>query len=100
MTEQGFEKLKVWQKSHQLMLDIHQKSPIELTERDVQLVTAVADQLAVALQKASLYSDLQEALQQEQATRNQLIHNEKLTVAGRLLASVSHELNNPIQAIQ
>lgn len=25
MTEQGFEKLKVWQKSHQLMLDIHQK---------------------------------------------------------------------------
>jgi len=25
MTEQSFEKLKVWQKSHQLMLDIHQK---------------------------------------------------------------------------
>jgi four helix bundle protein len=24
MTEQSFEKLKVWQKSHQLMLDIHQ----------------------------------------------------------------------------
>ncbi len=25
MTEQGFEKLMVWQKSHQLMLDIHRK---------------------------------------------------------------------------
>lgn len=25
MTEQSFETLKVWQKSHQLMLDIHQK---------------------------------------------------------------------------
>jgi four helix bundle protein len=25
MTEQDFEKLKTWQKAHQLMLDIHQK---------------------------------------------------------------------------
>lgn len=82
------------------LLDIHQKTPNNLTERDVQLVTAVADQLAVALQKAALYTELQEALLQEQTARSQLIHNEKLAVAGRLLASVSHELNNPIQAIQ
>jgi len=82
------------------LLDIHQVAPMILTERDVQLVTAVADQLAEALQKASLYADLQEALRHEKATRDQLVHNEKLIVAGRLLASVSHELNNPIQAIQ
>jgi signal transduction histidine kinase len=67
---------------------------------DVQLVTAVADQLAVALQKAQLYADLQNSLLQEQATRAQLVHTEKLATAGRLLASVSHELNNPLQAIQ
>jgi signal transduction histidine kinase len=82
------------------LLDIHQESSAHFTERDVQLMCAVADQLAVALQKAELYADLQEALYQEQTVRSQLIHTEKLTVAGRLLASVSHELNNPIQAIQ
>lgn len=82
------------------LLDVHQMPPKYLTERDVQLVTAVADQLAVALQKAQLYADLQNSLRQEQATRTQLIHAEKLAVAGRLLASVSHELNNPLQAIQ
>jgi PAS domain S-box-containing protein len=82
------------------LLDIHQIPPAVLTERDVQLVSAVADQLAIALQKARLYTDLQESLQQEQATRSQLVHTEKLAVAGRLLASVSHELNNPLQAIQ
>jgi signal transduction histidine kinase len=82
------------------LLDIHQVPPAILTERDVQLVSAVADQLAVALQKATLYTDLQNSLRQEQATRSQLIHAEKLAVAGRLLASVSHELNNPLQAIQ
>lgn len=82
------------------VLDIQQTPPNILTGRDMQLMVSVADQLAVALQKANLYTELQESLHQEQATRQKLIHSEKLTVAGRLLASVSHELNNPLQAIQ
>ncbi len=82
------------------LIDVYQTAPAELSERDLQLVSAVADQLAIALQKAQMYDDLQSALQQEKTIRSQLIHSEKLTVAGRLLASVSHELNNPIQAIQ
>jgi PAS domain S-box-containing protein len=81
------------------VLDIQQTPPAALTQRDLQLVSAVADQLAVALQKASLYADLQAALAQEKAMRSQLIHSERLALVGRLLASVSHELNNPLQAI-
>ncbi len=82
------------------VLDIQHTAPHRLTDGDLQLITAVADQLAVALQKASLYSDLQTALQQEQAIRSQLIQSERLALVGRLLASVSHELNNPLQGIQ
>jgi signal transduction histidine kinase len=63
-------------------------------------MNAVAEQLAVALQKADLYTELQTSLSQEKATRTQLMQSERLAVVGRLLASVSHELNNPIQAIQ
>lgn len=82
------------------VLDVQQKSPYRLTKRDQQLVETVADQLAIALQKASLYSKLQAALAQEKSMRAQLVHSERLAVVGRLLASVSHELNNPLQAIQ
>lgn len=82
------------------LLDIHQVPPKYLSQRDLQLVSAVADQLAVALQKADLYETLQISLQQEKTIRNQLMQNERLTVMGRLLATVSHELNNPLQAIQ
>ncbi len=81
-------------------LDIHQIRPYYLTERDLQLMTAVANQLAVALQKANFYTELQTSLNQEKAIRSQLIQSERLAVVGRLLASVSHELNNPLQAIQ
>jgi signal transduction histidine kinase len=82
------------------LLDIQQVPPAHLTQRDIQLVSAVADQLAIALQKAELYTDLQASLQVEKAIRNQMIQSERLSVMGRLLASVSHELNNPLQAIQ
>lgn len=82
------------------ILDIQQAPPKTFTSQDLQLVSTVADQLAVALQKADLYENLQKSLQQEKATRNQLVQNERLAAIGRLLASVSHELNNPLQAIQ
>lgn len=82
------------------ILDIQQTAPKIFTPLDQQLVTAVADQLAVALHNADLYENLQNALQQEKSMRSQLVQNERLAVMGRLLASVSHELNNPLQAIQ
>ena len=82
------------------VLDIEQTPPHNLTNEDLQLTTAVADQLAVALQKASLYTNLQKSLQMEQTIRSQLLQSERLALVGRLLASVSHELNNPLQAIQ
>ncbi len=81
------------------ILDIQQASPKTFTPRDLQLVSAVADQLAISLQKAKLYEDLQMSHQQEKMMRDQLIQNERLAIMGRLLASVSHELNNPLQAI-
>jgi len=82
------------------VLDIQQTSLSILTDRQMQLMGAVSDQLAVALQKAKLYTDLQNSLRHEKAIRSQLVQSERLALVGRLLASVSHELNNPIQAIQ
>lgn len=82
------------------ILDIQQTAKKPFTQQDQQLVVTVADQLAVALSKAELYENLQTALQQEKMIRNQLVQNERLAIMGRLLASVSHELNNPLQAIQ
>ena len=55
------------------VLDIQQTSISALTDRQMQLMEAVADQLAVALQKASLYAKLQNSLQQEKAMRSQMI---------------------------
>lgn len=82
------------------VLDIQERLPNRFTPRQLKLINAIAAQLAVALQKAKLYTELQTSLRQEKATYTQLIQAERLAVAGRLLASVAHELNNPLQVIQ
>jgi signal transduction histidine kinase len=81
-------------------LSVHSPQPRVFTSDDQRLLTTLGVQAAVAIGKARLYTDLQSALQHEKDARSQLVQAEKLAVLGRMVASVAHELNNPLQAIQ
>jgi signal transduction histidine kinase len=70
------------------------------TPDDQQLFGTLANQAAIAIENARLYADLQKALEQEKAARAQLVQSAKLAAMGRMLASVAHEINNPLQVIQ
>lgn len=81
-------------------LSVQSPTPDVFTSDDERLLTTLSAQAAVAIEKAMLYADLQASLQHEKAARAQLVQSEKLAALGRIVASVAHELNNPLQAIQ
>ncbi len=67
---------------------------------DQQLLQTLATQTAVALENARLYEAEREQYRRLQQSQAQLIRVEKMAALGRLVASIAHEINNPIQAVQ
>lgn len=81
-------------------LSVQSTQPGAFTIDEERLLTILGAHAALAIEKAQLLSDLQVSLEHEKAARAVLVQSEKLAALGRIVASVAHELNNPMQAIQ
>jgi signal transduction histidine kinase len=76
-------------------------------KEDLALLSAMANQAAVAIQLTRLYEDLQarnqelqEALCELQETQDELIRAERLSVVGRMAAGIIHDLKGPMTTIR
>jgi two-component system, NtrC family, sensor kinase len=69
-------------------------------ERDQEMLAALASSAAIAIENARLYQVEREQFQRLQESQARLVHAEKMSALGRLVASLTHEINNPLQAIQ
>lgn len=76
------------------------KQAAGLDEESIPLVEHLAATVSVAVQNARLFQDLESFAEEVERSQNQLIQAEKMAAVGRLAASLAHEINNPLQAIQ
>jgi signal transduction histidine kinase/CheY-like chemotaxis protein len=69
-------------------------------EVELEMFLLLARQAAVAMENARLYEELREYVRRVEESQQALIRAEKMAAAGRLTASIAHEINNPLQAVQ
>ncbi|MFZ5917956.1 MAG: response regulator [Chloroflexota bacterium] len=70
----------------------------DLPER--ALLAAIGRQMGISVDNARLYTEMRQFAQELERSQAQLVQAEKLAAMGRLTASIAHELNNPLQAVQ
>jgi two-component system NtrC family sensor kinase len=82
------------------VIEILNKRHGPFDEHDVSLLESVASITVVALKNARMYRDLAALVSEQRSMQARLIHAEKMSALGRLTASLAHEINNPLQAVQ
>lgn len=75
-------------------------------DSEVELLKAVRDQLAIAIDQAELYAEsrakshkLRKTLKELKRTQAQIVQAEKMSSLGQLVAGIAHEINNPVNFI-
>ncbi len=66
---------------------------------ELQRGVVFATQIALGLENARLYGELSTKVEELVRTQDDLVHAEKLELAGRLSGWVAHEINNPLSYV-
>ncbi|HEX8993387.1 MAG TPA: response regulator [Anaerolineales bacterium] len=78
------------------------RSPEEnsFVEADLDMFQILARQAAASIENAHLYDEQRAYVRKIEESQNALLQAEKMAAAGRLSASIAHEVNNPLQSVQ
>jgi len=69
-------------------------------ESDLEMLQILSRQAVTALENSRLYAEQLDYVRKIEESQKALVQAEKMAAAGRLSASIAHEVNNPLQAVQ
>ncbi len=81
------------------LLGLGRRRPVPFREVELQLLSAVAAQMGVAVENSRLFEDLTRSYAELGRAQKLLVHRERLAALGELSAVVAHEVRNPLGVI-
>lgn len=75
------------------------KESYELTSQDLELLSLLASQAAIAMDNSRSYAELVAANEELKRSQAQLVQSAKMAAVGELAGGIAHEINNPLQVI-
>jgi two-component system NtrC family sensor kinase len=82
------------------VIGVFAQSRRQFDRRDLTLLDSMASTVAMAIENARLYAESKAFSNELAASQAQLVQSAKLAATGQLAASIAHEINNPLQAVQ
>jgi signal transduction histidine kinase len=85
---------------HSVLFAARDASGAPFRGADLEMFFVLARQAVVAMENSRLYEDLRDYVRRVEESQQALLRVEKMAAAGRLTASIAHEVNNPLQSVQ
>ena len=82
------------------VIGVFAQSRGQFDRQDLTLLDSMASTVAMAIENARLYAESKAFAKELAASQAQLVQSAKLAATGQLAASIAHEINNPLQAVQ
>ena len=82
------------------VINVQTKNPRTFQKNEKQLLKTIAHQVSGLIRNSRLYESVLAAKKELEETHERLIESEKMAALGRLSATLSHELRNPLAGLK